>query len=80
MSPDLRIIDGVTTAHDLVFPKWLSMEIFIIFLALAYALSLERFAGLCKGAEVGPRSARVRDVHRAPQARDWPLTLIRKPL
>jgi len=41
---------------------------------------LERFAGLCKGAKVGPRSARVREVRRAPQARDWPLTLIRKPL
>ena len=41
---------------------------------------LERFAGWCKGAKVGPRSARVWDIHRAPQARDWPLTPIRKPL
>jgi len=42
--------------------------------------ALERFAGLCKGAKVGPRSGRVHGVHRAPQARDWPLTLICKPL
>lgn len=42
-------------------------------------IRLARFDGQCKGAKVGPRSARVREVRRAPQARDWPLTLVSKP-